>query len=253
MTGHSPRLNPLRTTLRPWRALFNLLLRAFTCTAVILGCGLYYLNEALLPAPVKPAEITAAPAKSPSRRTYLKSPPKAPPAPGPKLADPLSLIKASKPVADSYGNESDAGKNAARPRLKAVTFAGSGGRFIPIGQEEREQAPGSRTESARRDLETVLLPASALSKKITVKGAKPVSVLAGKKYSGVDPEAEFLRERMRRQAAAAEASRLQLRKEKLLLTGWLALLALAAMLIPSRVIKAWRLIQKPEGSHWTLR
>jgi hypothetical protein len=168
------------------------------------------------------------------------------------MADPLSLITAPKAGAGTHEKKVARAQSAARTRLKAVTFGGSGGNFVPLGQEEQEQAPG-RAETAPRDQDAVLLPASAMLSSVKVKGARPVPAAAGKKYSGVDPEAEFLRERMRQQATAAEAAKFQLRSEKLLLAGWLAMLSLAAMLIPSRVIKAWRLIHRPEGSHWTLK
>lgn len=250
MNEHTPRLNPLKATLHGGRALFFLLLRTFLWTAVILACGLYYVNKSLLPAPVKPAAAAAARAKRPTRQPALKKPPEPPPAQGPEMADPLSLITAPKAGATAAAPSK---KTSAVPRLKTVTFAGSGGSFVPIGQAEPEEDRGSLAENAPRDQEAVLLPAAALSKKVKVKGARPVPVLTGKKYSGMDPEADFLRERVRRQAAAAEALKKQLLNEELMLAGWLALLALAATLIPSGVIKAWRLIQKPEGSHWTLR
>lgn len=252
MDKHTPRLNPPKATLHAGRALFYLLLKTFLWTAVLLACGLYYANESLRPAPVKPAAAAAARAKKTPRTPALKEPPKAPPPQGPEMADPLSLITAPKAGANTYEKKGARAQTAARTRLKAVTFGGSGGNFVPLGQEEQERAPG-RTKSAPRDQDAVLLPASAMLRSVKVKGARPVPAAAGKKYSGVDPEAEFLRERMRRQAAAAEEAKLQLRNEKLLLSFWLALLALAAMLIPSRVIKAWRLIHRPEGSHWTLK
>ena len=244
------KLNPPRTSLRPWRALLFLLFRTSVWTAMSLACGLYYVNGALRQAPGKPAAETAVEAKKPARRTPLKNPPEAPRSVGLEIADPLSLIKIPKAgPASKEGPE----RTKARPRLKAVTFAGSGGSFNTLERDEPEQAPESRAENTPHDEEAVLLPPAALSKKVKVKGARPVSAITGKKYSGVDPEAELLRERIRRQAEAAETAKAQLRHEKLLFAGWLALLALAAMLIPSRVIKAWRLIHKPEGSHWTLK
>ncbi len=252
MNEHAPRLNPPKVTLHGGRALFYLLLRTSLWTAVILACGLYYVNEALRPAPVKPAAAAAARAKKTPRPPALEKPPKAPPAQGPEMADPLSLITAPRAGASTYEKKGARALSAARTRLKAVTFGGSGGNFVPLGQEEQEQAPGL-TESAPRDQDAVLLPASAMLSSVKVKGARPVPAAAGKKYSGVDPEAEFLRERMRRQAEAAEAYRIRLRNEKLSLAGWLILLVLAVTLIASRVVKAWRAIHKPEGSHWTLK
>ena len=253
MPGHSPKLNPAKTTLRDGRALFYKLLRTFIGTVVIMACGLYYIKDLLLPAPATPPPNTAAGVKRTARRPALNKPPHSTAPLTAEMVDSLSLIKIPKTGASTYGKESSSAKSAAKPRLKTVTFAGSGGSFVPIRRDEPGQEPDSRAANSPRDQEAVQLTAAALSKKVKVKGARPVPVLTGKKYSGIDPEAEFLRGRMRRQAEAAKAAEEQLRHEKLLLTGWLALLALAAMLIPSRVIKAWRLINKPEGSHWTLK
>jgi len=252
MNSHSAQLHPQKKTLRGGRALFYLLLRTSAWAAILLACGLYYLNETLPTPPVKPAADTAGGVMQTGRRPFLSRPPHAKTQQAAEMADPLYLIKASKAGTNAAGTRT-AAPGAAAPRLKAVTFAGSGGRFVPLGQAAPEQGSASRTEGAPRDGDAVLLPAAALSRKVKVTGAKPVPAALGKKYSGIDPEAEFLRERLRRQAAAAEASAEQLRHEELLLTGWLLLLALAVMILPSRVIKAWRLIQKPEGSHWTLK
>lgn len=248
MPGHSTKLNPPKTTLRRGRDLFFLGLRTAAWTAVALACALYFINDSIRPAPGKPAVRTEPAAGKSARRTAINPPPRTHRASGLEIADPLALIKGPR----AYGEGNAPAKKTAVPRFKTVTFAGSGGKFAALGQDEQEPAQ-ARAENPPRDQEAVLLPASALGKAVKVKGARPVPVSTGKKYSGIDPEAEFLRERMRRQAAEYEAGKVRLRNEKLLLTGWLTLLVLAAMLIPSRVIKAWRLIHKPEGSHWTLR
>ncbi len=243
MSEPSARLKPPRKTLRGRHELSQRLLRTALATAIITASGLYLLNDTLRSPRINPAQRPSPPAGT------AAAPALSPPAvASAALTDPLALIKHSK-AAEEYGA---APRKAEPPRLKAVTFAGSGGNFSALGQKAREQET-ARTGSALRDQEAVLLPAYALKKAVRVKGAGPVPASIGKKYSGVDPEAESLRERLRRQAEADKTGKARLRDEKLLLIGWLILLVLAAMLIPSRLIKAWRLIHKPEDSHWTLR
>lgn len=117
-------------------------------------------------------------------------------------------------------------------------------------------APASRQPAADRKVreeEGVFLGRTALAKKIRMKGSLPVSAAAERRYTGADREAEKLRAVILNRAEAAEAERKRLRRQRVLIAGWIVLAALVIMLIASRVVKAWRLLERPEGTHWTLK
>ncbi|MBU2573247.1 MAG: hypothetical protein KKH28_04130 [Elusimicrobia bacterium] len=99
----------------------------------------------------------------------------------------------------------------------------------------------------------MFLKPSHSAPKLKMPGARPVSVALEKRYSGIDPESEMLRARERAKAAAAEAAKKQLFKEKLQLCGIITLLALPVMLFGSRILRALRLMNNPEDTHWTLK
>ncbi|MCK5583002.1 MAG: hypothetical protein KAI33_04395, partial [Elusimicrobiales bacterium] len=64
---------------------------------------------------------------------------------------------------------------------------------------------------------------------------------------------EALREARRLEAIETELLRKNLLHEKLWLVALITLLGIAMMLLGSRVIRALRLLKKPEGKHWTLK
>ncbi|MEI7528835.1 MAG: hypothetical protein WCK76_07815 [Elusimicrobiota bacterium] len=250
------------------RALFHLLLRTAALTALILASGLYCVKEGALNGfkwnrpgtTAPPAENT--PAEKPA---VLPAPEKAAPGAAGRTArtapaDPLALIKPDEPPArrtSGVPKPAARGGPAAIPRMRPVTFGGSGGKFArltaddPAGSVAAAQPPAAGGRARAED--GVVLTPDALSKKIRVKGAAPVSPAAEKRYTGADPEAGKLRAAIRAKAEAAAAARRQLRREQFMAAGLLLLAALAIILIPSRLIKAWRLLEKPEGKHWTLK
>lgn len=250
-------LNPPRTTLHPVRAAFYLLLRTALWTSLILAAGLYCAKEGAFSGFNRP----------PAEKKYFKSP-ASPPAPARNAApaaaapartaatDPLSLIKpAEAPVTAARPGARRAA--AVIPRMKPMAFGGSGGNFAPLAADTAANSVAARPAPAvnrgGRAQEGVFLSRAALSKKIRLKGSAPVSAAAEKRYTGADKEAEKLRAALRGRAEAAEAEAKRLRREQLWAAGWIILAAFVIMLITSRIIKAWRLLEKPEGKHWTLK
>ena len=225
--------------------------------ALPLALNGFKLNRPVTAAP--PAEIMSA-----EKPVVLPAPERAAPAFGRTArtapADPLALIRAEEPPPRRAGDvrkPAARGGPAAIPRLRPVTFGGSGGNFArltadePAGPGAAAQPPAAGGRARAED--GVVLAPGALSKKIRVKGSAPVSPAAEKRYTGADPEAEKLRAAIRAKNEAAVAERRQLRREQFMAAGLLLLTALGIILIPSRLIKAWRLLERPEGKHWTLK
>lgn len=235
-----------------WRRslILKLLLTAFW-TALVLAAGLYGLKLVLERQPAAP-ESPAAEELVPAQEDEALPAPERLPLADAGTATPagsLALIKKGTLPGDA---EPDAvPRQAAKPRLRPASFGGSGGNFASPGfGEETAERPPAR----RRNLpEGVILNQKALAKKIAVKGARPVSVAAAKRYSGIDPESDALRYFKGRQAEAQAESYRQLRREQLTLSGLILLAILALMVTGSRVIHALRLIEKPDGPHWTFK
>jgi len=251
-------LNSPKKTLHPVRAAVWLALRTALWTALILASGLYCANEGILPQRGKPPagkEIIHKPAPIPARQKSSRLP--AAGAVRTAATDPLALIKPGKPLPGLERKAASRRAPAAIPRMRPATFGSSGGGFAPLladYAENRASAPSpAATDRKAREEEGVFLGQAALSKKVRLKGARPVSAAAEKRYTGTDREAGELRAVILSRAEAAEAERKRLRRGRLILAGWIVLAALAIMLIASRVVKAWRLLEKPEGKHWTLK
>ncbi|OGR64829.1 MAG: hypothetical protein A2X31_02755 [Elusimicrobia bacterium GWB2_63_22] len=239
----------------PWSAfgwrrslLLKLLLTGFW-TALVLAAGLYGVKKVL---EREPAAAAAEPPMPEQEDAPLPAPERLPLAdagygPGPKAGS-LALVKKGTLPEDP---EPDAVLRAARPRLRPASFGSSGGNFASagLGREAADQAPAR----ARIPDEAVVLNQAALKKKIAVKGARPVSAATAKRYSGIDLESEALRLVRLRQEEALAASYKQLRREQLTLSALISLLIIVLTVLGSRVIHALRLIEKPDGSHWTLK
>ena len=236
-----------------WRRslLLKLLLTGFW-TALVLAAGLYGVKRVLERDPSVPAAAAAVPPMPEQEDAPLPAPERLPLAdagygPGPKAGS-LALVKKGKLPEDPGP---DAVSRAARPRLRPTSFGSSGGNFASPGfsRETADQSP------ARRQIpdEAVVLNQAALTKKIAVKGARPVSAATAKRYSGIDLESEALRLFKLRQEEARAASYKQLRREQLTLSALISLLIITLTVLGSRVIHALRLIEKPDGSHWTLK
>lgn len=251
-------LNSPKKTLRPVKAMISLLLRTALWTSAILACGLYFTNEAVLPAMRKKAAAAKILPDAPLPEPDLKFAP----APGIKqplpAADPLAMVRKYEQPATA-GRAAAASRQAgtAIPQLKAgreegwfaqVDFRPGEDRRIAV--KEHVLRAGRRGENAEG---AVLLPGSALEKKVALAGAKPVSSAAEKKYTGADKEAEKLREELKSRAEAGRERARRLRNEKLFLGGIILIISAILILLLSRTISAWRSIHKPEGSHWTLK
>ena len=91
------------------------------------------------------------------------------------------------------------------------------------------------------------------TKKIKVKGSAPVSKSLEERYTGTDREGEIARKKKELEFEAARARQKQLRREQLTLAGLLTLGTALVMLTGSRLVKAVKLLHKPEGRHWTLK
>ncbi len=236
-----------RKTLRPGRYFSLLALRTALWTAILVACFAYAVNEGAF----RPGFISAEKKTSPAeQRPRQETPMAVVPEYAPPQADSLALVKA----APRGGAGRPVRQKEASPRLVSNTpgrwfakidfrSAGSGAVQEP-GQEAAPRGPADGE---------VALNKAALAKKIKVGGARPVSASLEKRYSTVDKEAERLRSEHNRKAEAEEIKRKQKLQGHIELSA--ALLALAAFLAiaASRVIKAWRAIQKPDGTHWTLK
>lgn len=237
-----------------WRRslILKLLLTAFW-TGLLLAAGLYGVKLVLEREPAAPdAPVAAEPAPEPETES-LPAPERLPLADAGYAAAPsagsLALVKKGKLPEDP---EPDAvSKRTARPRLRPASFGGSGGNFASPGFGEETEEP---VTARKRNLpDGVILNQTALAKKIKVKGARPVSVAAAKRYSGIDPESDALRYFRQRQAEAQAEAYKQLRREQLALSGSILLFIIVLMVAGSRVIHALRLIEKADGPHWTFR
>lgn len=237
-----------------WRRslILKLLLTAFW-TALVVAAGLYGVKRVLEREPAAPAEAAVASSTPEQEDAPLPAPERLPlenagygAAPS---AGSLALVKKGKLPGDP---EPDAtSRQAVRPRLRPASFGGSGGNFASPGLSGEAEAPAI---ARKRNLpEGVILNQAALAKKIAVKGARPVPDATAKRYSGIDPESDALRFFKQRQAQAQAESYKQLRREQLLLSGLILLAIIVLMVAGSRVIHALRLIEKPDGPHWTLK
>lgn len=237
-----------RKTLRPGRYYSRLALRTALWAAIIAGCFAYAVHEGVF----MPAAPSAAPKTPPAvRRPREELPMAVVPTYAPPQADSLALIRAaprgraSTPVPQ---------QKAAIPRLVSNTsgrwFAKIN--FSPESTDGLQEPPQEETRRRPDDGEIAITKA-ALGRKIKVKGARPVSASLEKRYASVDKEAERLRSESVRKAEAAEIARKQRQRGHIELSAIIlaaaALLAIAA----SRIIRAWRSIQKPDGTHWTLK
>lgn len=255
------KLKPQMTTLRRRTALpVRLLLTAFY-TAVSLAAGLYGVQH-WPAAPVSaPAEITQT---EPLPDEPVDLPEPEPAAFYPRAAAPgaasgsVAMVKAGKAPAEgpqeSYRPSARAA--AGKPRLRPATFGSSGGNFAAQPRETQAtdyEPTAPEPPRARASEGEILLNPSDLSKKIKVKGAKPVSAARAKRYSGMDKESEMLRAKRLAEAEAAKAAEELLFREKLKLVGLITFVVLAISLLGSRVIRALHLLDNPDGPHWTLK
>jgi len=239
-----------------WRRslLIRLLLTAFW-TALMLAAGLYGVKRVLEREPSAPAAAAAVPpmpAQDVKDVERLPAPERLPLAdsgygPGAKAGS-LAMVKnveLTEPEPDAIS------KQAARPRLRPASFGGSGGNFA--GTAFNSETAAQRPAPRRTPDEGVILNTAALAKKIKVKGARPVPPSTAKRYSGIDPESEALRLFKQRQKEAQAASYKELRREQLILSALIILSIFVLTVLGSRVIHALRLIEKPDGTHWTLK
>ena len=237
-----------------WRRslILKLLLTAFW-TGLLVAAGLYGFKLVLERQPAAPEAPSAEqPVPEPGIET-LPAPERLPLADAGYAAAPsagsLALIKKGTLPGDAELDP--VSRQAAKPRLRPASFGGSGGNFASSGFSEETEAPAP---ARKRNLpDGVILNQAALAKKIAVKGARPVPVATAKRYSGIDPESEALRFFKQRQAEAQAESYKQLSREQLLLSGLILLAIIALMVAGSRVIHALRLIEKPDGPHWTFK
>lgn len=255
-------LNPPKKTFHPVKAALYLLLRTAIWTSLILILGIYYVKE---------GGVSVAQRLPPAKTTFKNSVSllPAPSAVSRQEAgatvrtastDPLALIKTgNKPIIPRVVRASQQrarNTQVAIPRLRPMAFGESGGNFAQLGTDKPERTPaagpGPAAVSPAYAQEGLVLTSAALSRKIHIKGSAPVSAAAEKRYTGADKEAEMLRVVLRSKAEAAEAASKQLRREQLMAGGIIMLSALVIMLVASRVIKAWKTLEKPEGKHWTL-
>lgn len=252
------KLKPQMTTLRRRTPLpVRLLLTAFY-TAVSLAAGLYGVRH-WPAAPVSaPAEIARS---EPQPEEPVTLPEPEPAAFYPKAAargaasGSVAMVKAGKAPAEepqeSYRPSARAA--AGKPRLRPATFGSSGGNFAAQPRETADPGYAPAAPRARVSEGEILLKPSDLSKKIKVKGARPVSAARAKRYSGMDKESEMLRARRLAELAAAKAAEDLLFRERLKLVGLITFVVLAISLLGSRVIRALHLLDNPDGPHWTLK
>ena len=254
-------LNPPKKTFHPVKAALYLLLRTAIWTSLILILGILYIKEGgiadtrRLPAEKKSFKNSVVLPVLPAGASYE---PVLPEHTAP--ADPLALIKTGSKAAPRAINTSrQKMRNVppVLPRLRPMGFGESGGNFAQLGTDKPERSPAASPRpvavSPAYAQEGLVLTPGALSKKIKVKGSVPVSAAAEKRYTGVDKEAEMLRAALRAKVEAAEAARKQLRREQFMAAGIIVLSALVIMLVASRIIKAWKTLEKPEGKHWTFK
>ncbi len=236
-----------RKTLRPVRYFSLLALRTALWTAIIIACFVYAVNEGAL----RPAALSAVKKSSLAvQRPRQEVPMAVVPAYAPPQADSLALVK----PAPRGGASAPAQQKAPLPRLVSNTsgrwFAKVD--FRPAGSGALQEPAQEATPRGPGDGE-VALSKAALSKKIKVGGARPVSASLEKRYSSVDKEAERLRSEYNRKTEAEEIKRKQKLQGHIELSALILALAAVLAVAASRIIKAWRAIQKPDGTHWTLK
>jgi hypothetical protein len=236
-----------RKTLRPGRYYSLLALRTALWTAILIACFAYAVNEgAFRPETVAAAKKPSLAVQRPRQEIQMA----VVPAYAPPQADSLALVKA----APRGTTSAPARQKAPIPRLAS----GASGRwfakidFRPAGsgalqEREREEAPRGPGDGE------VALTKAALTKKIKVGGARPVSASLEKRYSTVDKEAERLRSEHNRKAEAEKIKRKRELRGQIELSALMLALAVVLAVAASRIIKAWRAIQKPDGTHWTLK
>jgi len=236
-----------RKTLRPVRYYSRLALRTALWTAILISCFAYAVNEGAF----RPAAPSAAQKARSAAQPPRQDPPMAvAPAYAPPQPDSLKLVKAapraraSKPVPQKAALPRLVSNTSGRWFAKVNFRSGGAGELREPTQEEARRGPGDGE---------IAIDQAALSKKIKVKGARPVSASLEKRYASADKEAEKLRSEFDSKAEAGEIERKRQLRGHIALSA--AILALAALLVvaASRIIKAWRAIQKPEGKHWTLK
>lgn len=187
--------------------------------------------------------------------TATPPPPLAPPPPAyaaratPESGGP-GLVKAGAFPPSKAG----ATKDGRRPKLVSSVSQGWGAglRSGPRDESARGHKPDAGGISGPESEGDAITLVPAAAGRVRPDRAGPVSRELEKRYAASDPEAD----RLRRAAAELEEKKREaeraLRKEKWLLAGWLALLSAAMTLLLSGVVRAWRLIHKPAGKHWTL-
>lgn len=239
-------------TLRPGRRLFFLALRTLLLTCALLACLLYLAQEKASPPvdpPRQPAPEEAGNSLPAIRARAGKSRYGEDAVAAWPGAGSVEMVKSP----DISRDTKTSVKRTFIPRLQ--TSGGDQGRWyaqVSFGPRDHpaEAAPETKRETGG---DAVFIPPGAVSKKIVVRGARPVSRKDEKRYASIDAKAEQLRQK-RRLEGEAEKERLGLlRHEKAVISFWLILTLAAGLIAASRVIKAWRSIHKPDGPHWTLK
>ena len=261
------KFNLQKATTPKKRPLFIKLLLTTLCMCIILTVMAYGIKKLIEPIPKKIMRLEPQSEESipePQSWESADMPEPKPAVLSPTVSDPLDLIKVRKSPAKSSRKKTRSVSNkAAKPRLRRVGMGSSGGNFAkPLYKYKtiRKVRPAKKVyssalsaEQTDDENEEIILTPYDLTKKIKVKGAKPVSVEQAKLYTDMDLEAEALREARRLEAIETELLRKNLLHEKLWLVALITLLGIAMMLLGSRVIRALRLLKKPEGKHWTLK
>jgi hypothetical protein len=224
--------------------LVKLLLTIFY-TAIILTLMVYGIKKLFEPLPTEIAQIEQ------QSQDPMAMPESKPAVLSPTAPDSTSLVKAGKALTENpQRNSRSAPRAVGKPRLKAVKMGGSGGNFARINENKTNTYSAEQNDAL--DGKIILTP-SDLTKKIKVKGAKPISIEQAKRYADTDYEAEELREAQRMKDEKVELARKRVLFEKLGFLVLTTLSGLALMLLGSRIIRALHLLKKPEGPHWTLK
>lgn len=237
--------NAPRRTLRPGRYYSLLAFRTALWTSLALGCFVCAFKEGVFPAGEHAVKKTASQAARPAQELPMA----AVPSYVPPQADSLSMVKAAPGRSESPAPGAAAGRGV--PRLAST----DPGRWFAQVKFRRPEAAADREEAASADAGdgAVSITREAFSRKIKVRGGRPVSAAAARRYASVDKEAEQLRASLRARTEAAEAARKKLLRERLELAALILALAAALTAAASRLISAWRSIHRPDGPHWTLK
>ena len=261
------KFNLQKATTPNKRPLFIKLLLTALCMCIILTVMAYGIKKLIEPIPkqvlwVETQSEESIPEPQSQELTTILEPKTA--VPSPTVSNSLKLIKVRKsPIKKPRIKARSVSSAMAKPRLRKVGLGSSGGNFAkPVYKYQaiRKSRSAKKIYSSARpaeqtddsDAEIILTPHD-LTKKIKLKGSKPVSVEQAKLYTDIDLEAEALREERRMETIETELLRKNLLHEKLWLVALITLLGIAMMLLGSRVIRALRLLKKPEGKHWTLK